>query len=71
MKQVNLPQLNEALMVLHNINDNIRRLEEEVFEIGIKLKQIEQKLSNEHKCTIVLEKSPKTFKGESKNGKIV
>ena len=75
MKDIHLRQLTEVLMVLRNINDNIVRLEKEMFEIGVKISQIERKQSNEYKHTIVIEKPHKTanrdIKGENTNGKSI
>lgn len=68
MKTVS-PQLSEMLIVLKNINDNIRRLEKDLFDISLKIGQIERKQGKENKYTIVIEKPVKTAK-ESVKGEI-
>ena len=75
MRETHLPQLNEALMVLNNINDNIKRLEKEMFNTNIKISQIEQKMSGVNKHLIVIKTAPKkqketATKGIKNNGKI-
>lgn len=57
------------LIVLKNINDNIRRLEKDLFDISLKIGQIERKQGKENKYTIVIEKPVKTAK-ESVKGEI-
>ena len=59
MKQNTIPQLNEILMVLRNINDNIRRLEKELFELSLKISRIERAKSNDFVRIVAIKKPNK------------
>ena len=62
MKQINLPQLSELLVVLKNINDNIRRCEDNLFSICTKLSKIENDKTTQTKHIVVLRKEDKKDK---------
>ena len=57
MKQSNLPQLSEILLVLNNINDNLRRCEE-------RLCKLENEKSIPSKHIVILRKEDKKIKGD-------
>jgi predicted DNA-binding protein YlxM (UPF0122 family) len=59
MKITNLPQLSEVLVVLKNINDNIRRCEDNLFSICTKLNQMENEKPTPTKHIVVLRKEDK------------
>ena len=56
MKLISLPQLSEILLTLKNINDNIRRCEDAVFEICKKLNAMEAEKNNVSKHIVVIRK---------------
>ena len=59
MKHTNLPQLSEILLVLNNINDNIRRCENILFNVHEKLNQIKDEKPTPTKHIVVLRKEDK------------
>ncbi len=68
MRQTHLPQINEIIIILNNINDNIRRIENELSNTNLKLAKMEQKMSGVDKHLVVIKTANKKTKETAKRG---